>query len=184
MSQVTPIYGSNSRSSRTKRPPTRLNDYAVYKVDSTNHSPVPTKMGRNYGHEGVKLANQSSRVDIKAIVAGRRAHSQLNSRPVHTNYSRNMADSSNFDSSPVDLIVDYRYEGEPLAVSEPTPAVTESTPVTVNSQPITQDKVNISDQSRKKQMSGLEYQIGLMSKNGAKFQVSTPAQGWETIGND
>ena len=48
----------------------------------------------------------------------------------------------------------------------------------MNSQPITQDKVNISDQTSKEQMSGLEYQIG------AKFLVSTPAQGSETIGND
>ena len=94
-----------------------------------------------------------------------------------------MTDSRNNHSSSLDhsslLDLDDSLKEGSMDTSRVPPGKRESTPVPMGGLPITHNKVNISDKLSRKQMTGLEYQMDLRSKNNTRVLNSFPAQGSE-----
>ena len=120
--------GDNSRSSRTKRSPARLNDYEVYKVDSANQKQAATQMGgacrwetqkkseptqslANYATGNYSITNQelapgtniSILNSIKAGTTREKSHSRFKLQQRHfRELQHKMTDSRNNHSSSLD----------------------------------------------------------------------------------
>ena len=169
--------GDNSRQTRIRRPPARLDDYVVYQLQSANEM-IDAKTAANRleavgGAYPIELGSESAnenpvftmgRNRMNTDVARAESHSQSNSRAVNIANSLNMSSKSRIqspESSVIDLMEDEDYILEevleaPVRTDTPDPAQT--------------TKVNKTDKFGKIKITGLDYQKICLKQKECRLQ--------------
>ena len=184
--------GDNSRQTRIRRPPARLDDYVVYQLQSANEM-IDAKTAANQmaridhsvtnGQSGPKvqlancisgdyqISNQDKDLlsgdDIKTGVGESSNYSQLNFQRRHT-LENIMLNPDPESSSSSDLLDESRFSD----IRESTPVQDRAQTMPMETLP-SLDKVNFSDRSSKNQVTGLEYQKINLERGSRDYEVES-----------